>query len=203
VDWCCFPYLESPSVFAGILDQNNGGKFLIQPNHLFQSAQKYVRDTNVLETNFFSVYGNATLTDFMPIKNNENEKHLRQAIFRRLECTSGRMIFKVLFSPKFNYGRAKTVLQLFEDGVEAYSGNNEHIYFYAPQEMTVVGDTAVTKLRLKQDETAWFVLRYNTDYRDPIIECEQGLNQTVKYWRAWATERASSSEVIFSGLGVI
>jgi hypothetical protein len=63
------------------------------------------------------------------------------------------MIFKVLFSPKFNYGRANTVLQLFEDGVEAYSGNNEHIYFYAPREMTVVGDTAVTQLRLKQDET--------------------------------------------------
>ena len=32
VDWWCLPHIESPSVFASILDPEVGGEFTIQPN---------------------------------------------------------------------------------------------------------------------------------------------------------------------------
>jgi GH15 family glucan-1,4-alpha-glucosidase len=198
VDWCCFPYLESSSIFAGILDQKNGGKFLIQPNHQFQSAQKYKKDSNILETKFFSVFGNAKLTDFMPIINGENGKHLRQAIYRKLKCTSGRMVFKVEFSPKFNYARGQSTFRIFENGVEA-SYDNDHVFFYAPNKVTLLDDTAVTQLRLKRGESAWILLRYNYDYHDSVAECEQALNDTLKYWQSWAHEHENPNYAMFEG----
>src|SRR3954471_3753789 len=31
IDWYCFPYFDSPSVFAAILDDEKGGRFEIAP----------------------------------------------------------------------------------------------------------------------------------------------------------------------------
>jgi GH15 family glucan-1,4-alpha-glucosidase len=33
IDWCCLPHFDSPSVFAGILDDRKGGFFKIAPLH--------------------------------------------------------------------------------------------------------------------------------------------------------------------------
>jgi GH15 family glucan-1,4-alpha-glucosidase len=198
VDWCCFPHMESPSVFAGILDSNKGGQFVIQPNHSFQSAQRYKKDTNVLETFFFAVYGDGKLTDFMPIRTKLEEKPLRQAIYRKLECLSGRVVFKMEFSPKFNYGRGETQYRTFEGGVEA-SFNRDSLYLYSPWSLAQMGDKIVTQNWLKRGETVWFLLRYNHDYRDSDAECNQELNRTLNYWQTWAHERESSAEAIFRG----
>ncbi len=200
VDWCCFPTLESPSVFAGILDNEKGGRFVIQPNHTFQSAQKYLKNSNILQTYFFSWFGNARLTDFMPIKTESNEKHLRQAIYSKLECISGGTVFKVEFSPKFDYGRGKTDLRLFENGAEAsYNSHDEHVFLYSPQRLSLFGGMAVTQFRLKRGESVWFLLRYNFDHRDDEGECGQVFDETLNYWRDWARERESSAEVLFRG----
>lgn len=31
VDWCCFPRLDSPSVFGALLDHQRGGRFQVKP----------------------------------------------------------------------------------------------------------------------------------------------------------------------------
>ena len=31
IDWLCFPYFDSPSVFAAVLDADKGGRFRIAP----------------------------------------------------------------------------------------------------------------------------------------------------------------------------
>ncbi|MBS3788946.1 glycoside hydrolase family 15 protein, partial [Candidatus Bipolaricaulota bacterium] len=50
IDWLPVPHLESPSVFARILDVNKGGYFSISPTAPFDSHQKYLPKTNVLKT---------------------------------------------------------------------------------------------------------------------------------------------------------
>ena len=190
--------MESPSVFAGLLDENKGGKFIIQPSHMFQSAQRYVEDSNVLETFFFSVFGYGKLTDFMPIRTDLKEKPFRQAIYRKLECISGRAALKMEFSPRFDYGRGEPTYRMFENGVEA-SYKNDHLFLYSPWPLGKVGNKIVTQNRLVKGESAWFLLRYNNDYRDTEAECNQELNQTVNYWQTWAHQRGSSADTIFEG----
>jgi GH15 family glucan-1,4-alpha-glucosidase len=38
IDWCCFPQLESSSVFAALLDDETGGRFAIQPTPEFTAT---------------------------------------------------------------------------------------------------------------------------------------------------------------------
>ena len=59
VDWLCLPRFDSPSVFGGILDLENGGFFQIapaEPGH--EALQSYDDSTNVLQT-LFSKSGHA------------------------------------------------------------------------------------------------------------------------------------------------
>ena len=51
IDWCCFPYLDSPSVFGRLLDADQGGTFQIAPSRRdYDAQQRYFEHTNVLCT---------------------------------------------------------------------------------------------------------------------------------------------------------
>ena len=65
IDWLCFPRLESPSVFAALLDVKKGGYFRISPTTKYESVQSYVEDTNILQTTFTTPLGMVVVTDFM------------------------------------------------------------------------------------------------------------------------------------------
>ncbi len=58
IDFLCLPRIDSPSVFARLLDYEQGGYFRISPivNDAKQK-QMYVSDTNVLLTRFLSESG--------------------------------------------------------------------------------------------------------------------------------------------------
>src|SRR5512133_1693554 len=69
IDFMCFPDFDSPSVFASLLDEKNGGYFLITPVlDDRKNKQLYIPDTNVLLTRFLSSEGVGEITDFMPVK---------------------------------------------------------------------------------------------------------------------------------------
>ena len=67
IDWCCLPRFDSGSVFAALLDPQRGGTWQIQPAEPFQSTQRYLTGTNVLQTTFATPEGEVVLTDFMPV----------------------------------------------------------------------------------------------------------------------------------------
>jgi GH15 family glucan-1,4-alpha-glucosidase len=52
IDWLCLPYMDSPSVFAAILDKNKGGCFSIKPAGDWDSRVGYQSGTNILNTMF-------------------------------------------------------------------------------------------------------------------------------------------------------
>jgi GH15 family glucan-1,4-alpha-glucosidase len=51
VDFMCWPSLDSPTVFAALLDPEKGGEFSLSP-HLDNSRvmQSYLTETNILTT---------------------------------------------------------------------------------------------------------------------------------------------------------
>src|SRR5438270_1701152 len=71
IDWLCLPHFDSPSVFAGILDDRKGGCFRISPlghdKDGMSCKQIYWPDTNVLITRFFLAEGVVEVVDYMPV----------------------------------------------------------------------------------------------------------------------------------------
>jgi GH15 family glucan-1,4-alpha-glucosidase len=200
VEWCCFPHVESPSVFASILDVNKGGYFMVQPTQSFSSTQKYLKNSNVLQTDFITASGTGALTDFMPVKTVESDGKGHQAIFRKAVCNHGRMSLRVEFAPRFDYARSKTTLKLLQNGVEASGSKaDEHVFLYAPSALQIKQNTGVGEFSIEQGESLWFILRHNMDRYEEPSECEEVLERTLKYWRQWAHTCTDPEECVFRG----
>ena len=171
VDWCCIPHLESPSVFGSLLDDDSGGRFAITPSATFESEQRYIDRTNVLETTFTTDGGEATVTDFMPVHGGEESSASAQALYRCVTGKSGSVAFDVRFEPRFDYARAKTMVETVEGGIEA-RGNTlqNNVVRTAPRSkgravlmtdvaFTVDDDVGRASLTIEAGETSWFVFR--------------------------------------------
>ncbi|HWC16891.1 MAG TPA: trehalase-like domain-containing protein, partial [Terriglobales bacterium] len=63
LDWLCWPWFDSPSVFAAILDTESGGFWRIAPADEYTSKRRYLSDSNVLETEFHATTGTLRVTD--------------------------------------------------------------------------------------------------------------------------------------------
>ena len=68
IDFLCFPYFDSPSIFGSLLDVERGGSFSLSPvlQHR-RPKQIYLLNSNILLTRFLSPDGVGEVSDFMPI----------------------------------------------------------------------------------------------------------------------------------------
>ena len=102
IDFMCFPHFDSPTIFAALLDRERGGYFRIAPQAgEFQHRQRYLPDTNILLSRFLGGQGIAEISDFMAI---EHLGH-RHNLVRRVKVVRGEIKLKMVFAPRFDYGR--------------------------------------------------------------------------------------------------
>ena len=198
LDWCCFPHIESPSVFAAILDIDNGGHFWIKPKGEFESQQLYVEGTNIIETKLNTPSGVLHITDFMPVElagGNTVKKH--QAILRKITCSDGRVELELSFKPRFDYARAVPSLNLVEGGIIA-SWQDKRLFLQSPFSLNISNDEVLGKFNISQGETHWFVLRYGSSEPISSKECERLLEKTKQFWLNWV-HRCESSKCVFGG----
>src|SRR5688500_10522509 len=77
IDWCCLPEFDSPAIFAALLDRGKGGYFSISPAGRYHSEQRYIGETNVVETIFTTDEGEVRLLDaFTAMDEREKERSL-------------------------------------------------------------------------------------------------------------------------------
>src|SRR5436309_10917976 len=103
IDWLCLPNLDSPSVFAAILDATRGGTFELQPTVPFSATRRYLPQTNVLETIFTTDAGSVRVVDAMTLP----DDHLApmRELARSMEGLSGSVPMRWRVSPRFAYGQ--------------------------------------------------------------------------------------------------
>ncbi len=199
MDWCCFPHLDSESVFAAILDGRKGGRFRVSLAGAGMGRQHYQRDTNVLVTEFTSDQGALTVTDFMPLSGNIetlNSSSARPEIHRIL-AFDGRGEIEVEWSPRFDYARSATRIRRLENGWLAGDGNGRRLCLAGLRE----GDVAETeygpelraRIRMNGRDRRVLVTRWDSDNTSfDLDDSLQKQNEAAGLWSAWPTRRSHS-----------
>ena len=186
IDFLCLPRIDSPSVFARLLDQDQGGYFQISPM-VSDARQKqiYVSDTNVLLTRFLSESGVAEISDFMPV----TDPAQPSMIVRRVKTVRGDLEFEMVCHPAFDYARADHKVEPRDDGILFISDNSVVLRLRTQKSVKIENGAARVRFRLGAGETAVFIL----EYVDPDKESQartpnfvpRAFKDTVNFWHSW------------------
>jgi len=199
IDWCCFPHVASPSVFARLLDDTRGGQFALRPTDSYESHQQYLDRTNILQTTFETDSGQAVLTDFMPVSSSGSHSTFQPAIYRRLRCTAGTLRIECEFVPRFDYARAETTVEADDETSRLVARGGDETLFVQSHgllDLRTVGDRAVGFHRLTEGETVWVGLQYDEYTEMPAKACRDRLTDTRQYWEEWVAEFEESATAI-------
>jgi GH15 family glucan-1,4-alpha-glucosidase len=182
IDWLCLPNVDSPSVFAAILDAERGGSFSLHPVDPFESDRRYVPGTNVLETTFLTAEGSARMTDAMTLGVPGRLAPMREVV-RRVECLHGAFEVEWAVEPRFEYARREGAVTVrdgrvfFTDRVHALT-------------LSVWGAEAVSagRARLATGEQILFSLS-SAHHRPAVlpgrVDTEDRLAHTLSFWQDW------------------
>ena len=163
IDYLCWPALDSPTIFADLLDSGKGGAFTIepkldQPRHL----QLYVPDTNVLMTRWMAEEGSAEVVDLMPYpRTRVPPHHAAQCLIRRITVTRGTVSITVRCTPRFDYARETPEVVSFDGGIR-FAGQDLSLRLFASVPLHAKSGAALARFTLAAGESAWFVLGDDT-----------------------------------------
>jgi GH15 family glucan-1,4-alpha-glucosidase len=193
IDWFCFPHFDSPSVFAGILDERTGGYFRISPASADGIVYKqiYWPETNVLITRFLSEDGVAEIIDYMPV-GAPREGSGFHGLIRQVKVVRGEMTFRVECFPSFNYGRDKHTVEVVPGGARFLSPNL-NLALAADCPINKIDDGVWGEFTLQQQQSNSFELHeLSKNASDDIGLSEQEayrlFTETVDYWQRWLSK---------------
>jgi GH15 family glucan-1,4-alpha-glucosidase len=185
IDWCCLPDFDSPSIFARLIDNDNGGFFSIIVDDKYLITQKYLIWTNVLITEFRSEEGTFEIIDFMPRYKLIDDDYFAPAeIYRYIKYISGRPTFRVKYCPMFNYAR-EPVSNVKEDNyIRTYSRvtPTDCIYLYSSLSFNDILESKEITIT----EHHFLLLSYNQKLIDiDINRVYLEFQRTKVYWLNW------------------
>jgi GH15 family glucan-1,4-alpha-glucosidase len=196
LDWLCLPRFDSPSIFAAVLDAENGGRFLVRPLGEFRTERRYLANTNVLETVFRTPTGACVLRDLMSVSSEEDKRaHLtpEHEVLRELVGLEGEVEVEILYDPRPDYGRVRPLLE--ERGALGLrcevDGTSLTLRSEMPLELADGDRSASGYARIRTGERKYLSLTYSIEAPAvvPLLgEAARGrIERTVRWWQEWAT----------------
>jgi GH15 family glucan-1,4-alpha-glucosidase len=191
IDWCCLPRFDSPSVFARILDDRQGGHFRISASEPGITRQMYLPETNVLMTRFYRSEGVGEVIDFMTIPETAPPPGVLAPteIVRIVRGVRGTMHFDLDCSPAFDYARAPHQVESHSRGALFTSGD-QRLALVSPVPLEVAEGRVRARFEVHPKESLTFVLRFD-DPASPAADLfgelngDTALDANVRYWRQW------------------
>ncbi|HLT29736.1 MAG TPA: glycoside hydrolase family 15 protein [Myxococcaceae bacterium] len=186
IDWLCWPRFDSPTVFAALLDADQGGHFRIGcTSEETVTRQSYWAQTNVLVTRFYSEQGVGEVLDFMVVHDGGKSMDTPRRLIRHVRAARGKVNFELVCRPAFNYARTPHTLTLDDKGA-LFETDELSLRLTSPD-------------RLKDDGKDGVILRFTLEAGEEKVFCLQPpelevldqtsstrlFNETVRYWRHW------------------
>lgn len=204
IDFMCFPRIDSPAIFAGLLDPERGGAFSIEPaldavNVNVNVKQMYLPDTNVLLTRFMTADGVCELLDFMPVPEDRPDAHvagdaeaaapLPNCVIRVVRMVHGRMTLKLRCAPRFDYARGDHTLHREEGAVEFHAVDGGlQLRLNSSVPLSVDERAVQAEFELRDGKSAGFAFGDAAGLREKTFDCDTVLTGTIRYWQAWSAQ---------------
>lgn len=187
IDWWCVPNMDSAPFFDRLLDAEQGGRFVLQPDEPFDVERRYLDDSNVLETIFTTPDGRARLTESM---NSGTAGRLPWAeLARRVEGLDGSVRFNLVMKP----GRRGNTVSPYRSTIGGRDVLHvEHVMalFIHSEEIRVEwsdeGITGEVVVLVGERRTVAVVAGRNEPLVTPSIEeVDERIDVSDEAWRVW------------------
>jgi GH15 family glucan-1,4-alpha-glucosidase len=170
-------------VFSSLLDSEGGGRFRIGPVGGETGKQRYLPNTNILETTFQTSTGSFRVTDFAPRFLQFGRAFRPTQLIRVVEPTEGTPRIAVICDPRLGWsGRRPSMLQgshhiRFEGfGSPLRLTTDLPLSYLGGQEFTITGRHHM-------------VLSWGAAVEEPLAPlCERFWNETARYWQRWVKQ---------------
>ena len=183
VDWLCWPRFDSAACFAALLGTPEHGRWLIAAaDPKARVTRRYRDDTLILETDFETPDGAATLIDFMPVQ--EGAHHLVRIVTGR----RGQLAMRTELVLRFDYGATVPWVTRADDGaLEAVAGPDMTL-LRTPIDLRGEDFKTLGDFTVSEGQTVPFVLSFGRSYRErpAPIDPNAALSDTEVFWRNWS-----------------
>lgn len=187
INFMSFSRFDSPTIFCRLLDAAGGGFFSICPVMKgMVTKQMYLPDTNILVTRFLAEEGIAEIIDFMPIVDSE----LEGAIIRKITTIRGKVNYKMVCSPHFNYAREDHTLKQEKDGSVLFEPESQlRVRLLSDVDLILEKKDVTADFTLREAETAFFVLEAEANLPNRAGSLQQYVQDaylhTSNFWHQW------------------
>jgi GH15 family glucan-1,4-alpha-glucosidase len=184
IDWLCIPRFDSSACFAALLGSADNGRWLLAPKSgVKQIRRRYRDDTLILETEFETESGVATVVDFMPAA----ERSEQIDLIRVVKGFRGQVPMRTEVIFRFDYGRTLPWVRKRDYGLSAVSGPSA-IAFRTAVPLRSENYTTVSEFTVSEGQTVSFRLTgYPSNEDEPVeIDATSTLDATEQWWRDWA-----------------
>ncbi len=190
LDWMCLPDMDSPAIFAAILDAERGGRFFVGPAGPARSTRFYLDGSAVLRTRHETADGVLEVTDFMPLALAETDG-LRPArrVLRLVEAVAGTPEVAVSVAPRPCYGRHVPRLRRRGRGAFTLADGRDHLIVQSGIALERVAEGAVAgRARLTQGDRCGVSLAFDCNDVGVVPACDPAahrdeLEATLRWWR--------------------
>jgi alpha,alpha-trehalase len=203
VEWLCLPRMDSPSVFAAILDRD-AGSFRVSPADVnVPAGRRYIPGTMVLETSWETRMGWVIVRDVLCIgpwhhENERSHSHRRSptdhdadhVLLRMIECIQGSAEIKLECEPAFDYGGLSVDWEYtgpgYGEAVARSEGMDLQLRLVTDLRLGFEGPRARARSTLREGDVAFVALGWSEHAMPKTYEeATERLARTQRFWQEW------------------
>ncbi len=192
--FCCLPAFDSGTIFASLLDEENGGSFAVEMIDGEVTGQRYEKNTNVLVTSFEGPDGAFDLIDFMPRYTSDGRvgatDDVGPDVVRKLRVVLGKPRVRVRFEPRMEYGQGETRVVREPSRLKAttrWTGSQGAVYESMYLWTNLDAEAVLVGSELCLEEDGFLFMSYHDKVQIPDSDLvDLMLQRTRAYWMLWS-----------------